>query len=164
MHSKSNQKYNNQITNSFRDIFEYLKKYQMEVWKCAQEDNAATYILNIEKTNPMYSPVNIINLKRQVESARYFVPEILYKQFICEYEKTIVLMDKILIKAITGNEISYQKEEQTMINSVMDRLALAKEEIDNIEKILLHLKKIEKSKGLIGIIEENRNDSETLHQ
>lgn len=164
MHSKSNQKYNNQITNSFRDIFEFLKKYQRELWKSIKKGNAAFYILNIEKTNASYSPLNIINLKRQVESARYFVPELLYKQFICEYEKTIVLMDKILIKAITENKMEIQKEEQDIVNNVMEKLAFAKEEIENIEKIFLYLQAEGKKKGITRVIGENRSDAEARHQ
>lgn len=73
-------------------------------------------------------------------------------------------MDKILIKAITENKMEIQKEEQDIVNNVMEKLAFAKEEIENIEKFFLYLQAEGKKKGITRVIGENRSDAEARHQ
>lgn len=83
---------------------------------------------------------NVYEMLEDLTSLRQYVPDKIYEEFVREYDMTMLLLQKCLIKSVNDALLPADENEQLMVKELISKLEDSQQNNGNMEAVIQSLR------------------------
>lgn len=117
--------------NIFRQNIDILKSWRQTLWDSVLKGTSAFLLPHME---------GIYELKEEMTNYKQYASLDTYEEFLKEYDMTMVLLQKCLIKSVNEKLLPVSEEEQNKINDLISKIEIDHQKAKNMDSIILALR------------------------
>lgn len=118
-------------TNIFRQNIDILKSWRKTLWDSAFNGTSAFLISYLG---------NIYEMLDDLTNFKQYAPDKIYEEFVREYDMTMLLLQKCLIKSVNENLLPTDENEQSKIKELISKIENSQQNNEKKETIICSLR------------------------
>ena len=118
-------------TNIFRQNIDILRSWRKTLWNSNFKGTSAFLITDLD---------GIYEMLEDLTDFKQHTPNEVYEEFVKEYDMTMFLLQKCLIKSVNHNILPAGEAEQLQIKELISKIEISQQNKTNMESILISLR------------------------
>lgn len=111
---------------------EILRSWRETLWDSVFKGTSAFFVSYLD---------DIFNVYEQLDNFRLYLPDEVWSNFVREYQMTMFLIQKCLIKSLNDNLVPASEEDQLKIKDLITKIEIMQQNYSDIDTIVMLLKK-----------------------